>query len=146
MQHRTEADQQRVFTILSIAISAALGGFLFGYDTAVINGAVSSIEATFQISASVLGFTVSSALLGSAAGAIGAGWLADRIGRRPSMLLAAVLFLLSSVGSALAPNLMDLVVWRVLGGVAVGFASVLAPAYIAEISPASMRGRTGSLQ
>ena len=73
MQHRTEADQQRVFTILSIAISAALGGFLFGYDTAVINGAVSSIEATFQISASVLGFTVSSALLGSAAGAIGAG-------------------------------------------------------------------------
>ena len=146
MQHRTEADQQRVFTILSIAISAALGGFLFGYDTAVINGAVSSIEATFQISASVLGFTVSSALLGSAAGAMGAGWLADRIGRRPSMLLAAVLFLLSSVGSALAPNLMDLVVWRVLGGVAVGFASVLAPAYIAEISPASMRGRTGSLQ
>ena len=146
MQAHVADDHQRVFTILSIAITAALGGFLFGYDTAVINGAVSSIEATFQTSASTLGLTVSSALLGSAAGALVAGWLADRFGRRPSMLLAAVMFLLSAVGSALAPALVDLVIWRVVGGVAVGFASVLAPAYIAEISPAAMRGRTGSLQ
>jgi SP family sugar:H+ symporter-like MFS transporter len=146
MQDRTTEEQQRVFTILSISITAALGGFLFGYDTAVINGAVSAIEATFQTSASLLGLTVSSALLGSAAGALGTGWLADRFGRRPSMLLAAVMFFLSAVGSALAPTLVDLVVWRVIGGVAVGFASVLAPAYIAEISPAAMRGRTGSLQ
>ncbi len=146
MQAHVADDHQRVFTILSIAITAALGGFLFGYDTAVINGAVSSIEATFQTSASMLGLTVSSALLGSAAGALVAGWLADRFGRRPSMLLAAVMFLLSAVGSALAPRLVDLVIWRVVGGVAVGFASVLAPAYIAEISPAAMRGRTGSLQ
>ncbi len=146
MQAQVADDHQRVFTILSIAITAALGGFLFGYDTAVINGAVSSIETTFQTSASTLGLTVSSALLGSAAGALVAGWLADRFGRRPSMLLAAVMFLLSAVGSALAPGLVDLVIWRVVGGVAVGFASVLAPAYIAEISPAAMRGRTGSLQ
>ena len=146
MQAHVADDHQRVFTILSIAITAALGGFLFGYDTAVINGAVSSIEATFQTSASTLGLTVSSALLGSAVGALVAGWLADRFGRRPSMLLAAVMFLLSAVGSALAPGLVDLVIWRVVGGVAVGFASVLAPAYIAEISPAAMRGRTGSLQ
>ena len=146
MQAHVADDHQRVFTILSIAITAALGGFLFGYDTAVINGAVSSIEATFQTSASMLGLTVSSALLGSAAGALVAGWLADCFGRRPSMLLAAVMFLLSAVGSALAPRLVDLVIWRVVGGVAVGFASVLAPAYIAEISPAAMRGRTGSLQ
>ena len=146
MQAHVADDQSRVFTILSIAITAALGGFLFGYDTAVINGAVSSIEATFQTSASMLGLTVSSALLGSAAGALVAGWLADRFGRRPSMLLAAVMFLLSAVGSALAPRLVDLVIWRVVGGVAVGFASVLAPAYIAEVSPAAMRGRTGSLQ
>ena len=146
MQAHVADDHPRVFTILSIAITAALGGFLFGYDTAVINGAVSSIEATFQTSASMLGLTVSSALLGSAAGALVAGWLADRFGRRPSMLLAAVMFLLSAVGSALAPRLVDLVIWRVVGGVAVGFASVLAPAYIAEVSPAAMRGRTGSLQ
>jgi len=146
MQAQVADDHQRVFTILSIAITAALGGFLFGYDTAVINGAVSSIETTFQTSASTLGLTVSSALLGPAAGALVAGWLADRFGRRPSMLLAAVMFLLSAVGSALAPGLVDLVIWRVVGGVAVGFASVLAPAYIAEVSPAAMRGRTGSLQ
>ena len=146
MQAQVADDHQRVFTILSIAATAALGGFLFGYDTAVINGAVTSIEATFETSASTLGLTVSSALLGSAAGALVAGWLADRFGRRPSMLLAAVMFLLSAVGSALAPGLVDLVIWRVVGGVAVGFASVLAPAYIAEVSPAAMRGRTGSLQ
>ena len=73
MQHRTADDQQRVLTILSIAVTAALGGFLFGYDTAVINGAVTAIETTFQTSASLLGLTVSSALLGSAAGALGAG-------------------------------------------------------------------------
>ena len=137
---------QRVQFILRIAIAAALGGFLFGYDTAVINGAVSAIQSTFNASAVNLGLAVSSALLGSAAGALGAGWLADGIGRRRSMWLAAILFVVSALGSALAPRLMDLVAWRVIGGVAVGFASVLAPAYIAEISPAKMRGRTGSLQ
>ncbi len=136
----------RVQFILRIAIAAALGGFLFGYDTAVINGAVSAIQSTFNASAVNLGLAVSSALLGSAAGALGAGWLADGIGRRRSMWLAAILFVVSALGSALAPRLLDLVAWRVIGGVAVGFASVLAPAYIAEISPAEMRGRTGSLQ
>lgn len=146
MQGQVADGQNRVFTILGIAITAALGGFLFGYDTAVINGAVSAIEVTFQTSASTLGLTVSSALLGSAAGALVAGWLADRLGRRPCMVLAALMFMLSAVGSALASTLVDLVIWRVVGGVAVGFASVLAPAYIAEISPAVMRGRTGSLQ
>ncbi len=137
---------RRVQFILRIAIAAALGGFLFGYDTAVINGAVSAIQSTFNASAVNLGLAVSSALLGSAAGALGAGWLADGIGRRRSMWLAAILFVVSALGSALAPRLIDLVAWRVIGGVAVGFASVLAPAYIAEISPAEMRGRTGSLQ
>ena len=126
---------QRVQFILRIAIAAALGGFLFGYDTAVINGAVSAIQSTFNASAVNLGLAVSSALLGSAAGALGAGWLADGIGRRRSMWLAAILFILSAIGSGLAPRLIDLVFWRVVGGVAVGFASVLAPAYIAEISP-----------
>ncbi len=140
-----EQGNRRVQFILRIAISAALGGFLFGYDTAVINGAVSAIQSTFNASAVNLGLAVSSALLGSAAGALGAGWLADGIGRRRSMWLAAILFVVSALGSALAPHLIDLVIWRVIGGVAVGFASVLAPAYIAEISPSEMRGRTGSL-
>ena len=108
---------QRVQFVLRIAIAAALGGFLFGYDTAVINGAVSAIQSTFNASAINLGLAVSSALLGSAVGALSAGWLADGIGRRRSMWLAAILFVVSALGSALAPRLMDLVAWRVIGGV-----------------------------
>ena len=126
-------ESQRIQFILRIAIAAALGGFLFGFDTSVINGAVSSIQSTFNASSIHLGLTVSSALLGSAAGALGAGWLADGIGRRRSMWLAAILFILSAIGSGLAPRLIDLVFWRVFGGVAGGFGSLFAPAYIDEI-------------
>ncbi|KZR76796.1 D-xylose-proton symporter [Prochlorococcus marinus str. MIT 1320] len=138
--------RRRLRFILQIAISAALGGFLFGYDTAVINGAVGAIGTAFTVSKETLGFAVASALLGSALGAFTSGWLSDRIGRRNSMLVAALMFLVGSLGSALAPTITILILWRVVGGLAVGFASVLAPAYIAEISPASMRGQLGSLQ
>src|ERR1039458_9713011 len=129
------------FTVIRLSLTAALGGFLFGYDSSVINGAVAAITAHFSASAAVLGFTVSSALLGAAAGALGAGRVADRYGR-----LAAVLFLIGAVGSGLAGSLVILVVFRVIGGVAVGIASVIAPTYIAEIAPARIRGRLGSLQ
>ena len=128
--------RRRLRFILQIAISAALGGFLFGYDTAVINGAVGAIGEVFQVSSGDLGRAVASALIGSAIGALAAGWLSDRIGRRHSMVVAAVLFLASAIGSALAQSLTSLIVWRVIGGLGVGFASVLAPAYIAEVSPA----------
>ena len=138
--------RRRLRFILQIAISAALGGFLFGYDTAVINGAVGAIGEVFQVSSGDLGRAVASALIGSAIGALAAGWLSDRIGRRHSMVVAAVLFLASAIGSALAQSLTSLIVWRVIGGLGVGFASVLAPAYIAEVSPADQRGRLGSLQ
>jgi SP family sugar:H+ symporter-like MFS transporter len=94
----------------------------------------------------VLGFTVASALLGAAVGALGAGRVADRYGRLPAMRAAAVLFLIGSVGTGLASSLVMLVAFRVLGGVAVGVASVIAPTYIAEIAPARIRGRLGSLQ
>jgi MFS transporter, SP family, sugar:H+ symporter len=134
------------FTVIRLSLTAALGGFLFGYDSSVINGAVTSITAHFSASAAVLGFTVSSALLGAAAGALGAGRVADRYGRLPAMRAAAVLFLIGSVGSGLAGSLVILVVFRVIGGVAVGIASVIAPTYIAEIAPARIRGRLGSLQ
>ena len=138
--------RRRLRFILQIAISAALGGFLFGYDTAVINGAVGAIGTAFTVSKETLGFAVASALLGSALGAFTAGWLSDRIGRRNCMLVAALMFLAGSIGSALAPTITILIIWRIVGGLAVGFASVLAPAYIAEISPAAMRGQLGSLQ
>jgi len=133
-------------TVIRLSLTAALGGFLFGYDSSVINGAVAPITAHFSASAGVLGFTVSSALLGAAAGALGCGRVADRFGRLPAMRAAAVLFLIGAVGSALASSLVILVVFRVIGGVAVGIASVIAPTYIAEIAPARIRGRLGSLQ
>ncbi|MGH3672279.1 MAG: sugar porter family MFS transporter [Pseudonocardiaceae bacterium] len=125
---------------------AALGGFLFGFDTAVINGAVLAIRETFGTSAGLTGFVVASALLGCAVGAWLAGRLADRIGRIRVMVLAAALFLISAIGSGLAVSPYDLTSWRIVGGLGVGAASVIAPAYIAEIAPASIRGRLGSLQ
>src|SRR5450755_4298363 len=134
------------FTVIRLSLTAALGGFLFGYDSAVINGAVKAITAHFATSAGVLGFVVASSLLGAAAGALGCGRVAERYGRLPAMRAAAVLFLIGAVGSGLASSLVMLVVFRVIGGVAVGVASVIAPTYIAEIAPARIRGRLGSLQ
>ncbi|MFG1955247.1 sugar porter family MFS transporter [Micromonospora sp. NPDC048830] len=129
-----------------IAAAAAIGGFLFGYDTAVINGAVDAIQAEFQLSALVLGATVSMALVGSAVGAWFGGPLADRIGRVRVMLITAIVFAVSASGSALAVGPLSLTAWRAAAGLAVGAASVIVPAYIAEIAPAEKRGRFGSLQ
>ena len=131
---------------IRIASVAALGGFLFGYDSAVINGAVAAIEDHFVVSAEALGFAVASALLGAAAGALTAGGVADRFGRLYVMKIAAVLFLISAIGTGFANSLWMLVLFRIVGGLGVGFASVIAPAYIAEIAPAHIRGRLGSLQ
>ncbi|MFC6010380.1 sugar porter family MFS transporter [Nocardia lasii] len=132
--------------VIRIAAVAALGGLLFGFDSAVINGAVSAIQSEFDIADAVLGFAVASALLGAAAGAMTAGRIADRIGRLKVMKIAAVLFLLSAFVTGLAPDVVTLVIGRIIGGVGVGVASVIAPAYIAETSPARIRGRLGSLQ
>jgi MFS transporter, SP family, sugar:H+ symporter len=132
--------------VIRIASVAALGGFLFGYDSAVINGAVAAVADRFNANAGSLGFAVASALLGAAAGAFTSGRIADRIGRLAVMRIAALLFLISAIGSGLAPSLWFLVIFRIVGGLGVGMASVIAPAYIAEISPASIRGRLASLQ
>jgi SP family sugar:H+ symporter-like MFS transporter len=132
--------------VTSLASVAALGGFLFGYDSAVINGAVKAIGAHYNAAAGTLGFAVASALLGAAVGALAAGRVADWFGRLWAMRVAAVLFLVSAVGTALASSLAMLIAFRVVGGVGVGVASVIAPAYIAEIAPARIRGRLGSLQ
>lgn len=135
--------------VIAVSIAAALGGFLFGFDTAVINGAVDALagsQSGFDLGVGLKGFAVSSALIGCAVGAWFAGPLANRYGRIPIMVVAAVLFLLSSLGSGFAFGVVDLIVWRVVGGLGVGAASVIAPAYIAEVSPAHIRGRLGSLQ
>ncbi|MDP5225720.1 MULTISPECIES: sugar porter family MFS transporter [Arthrobacter] len=132
--------------VVKVAVVAALGGFLFGYDSAVINGAVSAVESTFTVDPVSLGFAVASALIGAAAGSLLAGTIADRLGRLSVMRIAAVFFLLSALGAAFAPALGVLVVFRIIGGLGVGMASVIAPAYIAEVSPAHIRGRLASLQ
>ena len=133
-------------TAIRIASVAALGGLLFGYDSAVINGAVDSIQEDFGIGNAQLGFAVASALLGAAAGAMTAGWIADKIGRIAVMKIAAVLFLISAFGTGFAHEVWTVVLFRIVGGIGVGVASVIAPAYIAETSPPRIRGRLGSLQ
>jgi SP family sugar:H+ symporter-like MFS transporter len=131
---------------IGLAVSAAVGGFLFGFDSSVINGAVDSIEGEFDLSATVTGLAVAIALLGCAVGAWAAGRLADRYGRTRVMLLGGLLFLASGFGTAFCFTIWDLIGWRIVGGLGIGIASVIAPAYIAEIAPASVRGRLGSLQ
>ncbi|ACU69267.1 sugar transporter [Catenulispora acidiphila DSM 44928] len=132
--------------IVFIAAAAALGGFLFGYDSAVINGAVTGIQHDFNVGSGTTGFVVAAALPGAAAGAIAGGWMADRIGRIRAMQIAAVLFIISGIGSMFAFQPWDLTIWRILGGFAIGIASVIGPAYIAEVSPPAFRGRLTSFQ
>ncbi len=132
--------------IVLISAAAALGGFLFGFDTAVINGAVAALAQDFSTNPSQTGLAVSLALIGSAIGAFFSGQIADRLGRIKTMIIAAVLFTISAIGSGIAIGMWDFTFWRLVGGVAVGAASVVAPAYIAEVAPAHLRGRLGSLQ
>ena len=132
--------------VVRIASVAALGGLLFGYDSAVINGAVAAVQDHFKIGNFTVGVAVAAALLGAAAGAMIAGRLADKIGRLSVMKIAALLFLISAFGTGLAPNVWIFGIFRVIGGIGVGVASVIAPAYIAETSPPRIRGRLGSLQ
>ena len=125
---------------------AAMGGFLFGFDTAVINGAVDAIRHHFALSTTTTGLAVACALIGSAIGAWLAGGLANRLGRVRVMVIAAALFTVSSLGAGCAFSVWDFIAWRVIAGMGVGVASVIAPAYIAEVAPAHLRGRLGSLQ
>ncbi|PRY70020.1 SP family sugar:H+ symporter-like MFS transporter [Glaciihabitans tibetensis] len=132
--------------VIGLALAGAVGGFLFGFDSSVVNGAVDPIQQQFDLSQSLTGFAVASALIGCAVGAYGAGRIADRWGRIPTMLVGAVLFFVSALGCGLAFGVWDLILWRLVGGLGIGIASVIAPAYIAEISPRHMRGRLASLQ
>jgi MFS transporter, SP family, sugar:H+ symporter len=141
-----DADTSSGRSAIRIASVAALGGLLFGYDSAVINGAVSSVKTHFEMSEFLLGWAVASALIGAAIGALTAGRIADKLGRLSVMKIAAVLFFISAIGTGIADHVWVFVVFRVIGGIAVGVASVIAPAYIAETSPPHIRGRLGSLQ
>ena len=132
--------------VVGISSAAAIGGFLFGFDSGVVNGTVQALAAAFGTQAAATGFAVASVLLGCALGAFGAGTLANRIGRRPTMLLTSVLFLVSAFMSGAAGSVGVFIASRIMGGIGIGAASVLAPMYIAEVAPAHLRGRLASLQ
>src|SRR6476469_3584908 len=132
--------------VIALCCVAAMGGFLFGFDSGVINGAVDALAKAFGTQAAGTGFAVASVLLGCAVGAFGAGRLADDLGRRPTMLLNAILFLLSALATGAAHSAGVFIAARIAGGIAIGAASVLAPMYISEVAPAHIRGRLASLQ
>jgi len=131
--------------ILKITAIGALGGFLFGYDTAVISGAIGFMETKFSLTPTLKGWAVSSAILGCIVGASIAGYIADKIGRKKALIITALLFALSAIGCFLAPNFSFLVIARIIGGLGVGAASLLSPLYISEIAPAERRGSLVSL-
>jgi len=131
--------------IYTITFIAALGGFLFGFDTAVISGANPFIQKYFNLDELALGWAVSSVIVGCIIGAFSAGFVSDLFGRKKVLLVTAVLFTFSAAGTALATNFTFFVLARILGGIGVGAASALSPTYIAEISPADRRGRLVSI-
>lgn len=122
-------------------IVAALGGFLFGFDTAVINGALPFFRDHFELDKVMEGWAMSSAIFGCIAGAIGVGRLGDKFGRRYMLKVTAFLFLVSAIGTGLAGNITQFIIFRIVGGLAVGGASVLSPMYISEVAPPKYRGR-----
>ena len=137
---------QHTAYIIVISCIATIGGFLFGFDSGVINGTVDGLQSAFDSDSIGTGFNVASMLLGCAIGAFFAGRLADRFGRRAIMRVAAVFFIVSAWGSGVATGSLEFIVYRVLGGLAVGAASVLAPAYISEVTPARFRGSLATVQ
>lgn len=142
---QSEAEASLGYVIFISAV-AAIGGFLFGFDSGVINGTVGALEQAFNASDVGTGFNVASVLLGCAVGALIAGPIADKSGRKPAMLATAVIFAISAYGSGIATSSFEFVLYRLFGGIGVGAASVLAPAYIAEVAPARYRGRLATLQ
>ncbi len=137
------SDQVRY--VVWLAIVASLGGFLFGYDTAVISGTVDQVSTQFNLDDITKGWYVGCALAGSIAGVLFAGWLSDKFGRKIVMLLSAVLFSLSGIGCMISADVTQLVIARIVGGIGIGVASVVSPLYIAEVSIPSFRGRLVSL-
>jgi MFS transporter, SP family, arabinose:H+ symporter len=137
MAHHTTPNLKFVYFVSAIA---ALGGLLFGYDTAVIAGAIGFLEKKFELSPAMTGLAASSAIWGCVIGAMGAGYMSDRFGRKNILIVTAVLFAVSSIGSAIPSNLEQFIVARLIGGIGIGAASMLSPLYISEIAPAEKRG------
>ncbi len=137
--------KENILYIIFLASVAAIGGLLFGYDTAVISGTIGNVAHRFSLDDVGTGWYVGSALTGSIAGVLIAGALSDYFGRKKTMLLSALLFSASALGCAVSPDFSQLVIWRIVGGTGIGIVSIVCPLYISEVSPASHRGRLVAL-
>ena len=131
--------------LIFLSVVAALGGFLFGYDTAVISGTIAQVSQLFQLDALQQGWYVGCALIGSIVGVLFAGILSDKLGRKLTMVISAVLFSTSALGCAISADFTQLVIYRIIGGVGIGVFSIVSPLYISEVSVAQYRGRLVSL-
>ena len=131
--------------VVFLSLVAALGGILFGYDTAVISGTTEVVKTQFGLSTGLEGWYVGCALIGSIVGVLVAGMLSDFLGRKKTMLIAALLFSISAIGCALCPNFTQLVIYRIIGGFGIGLVSIVSPVYISEVAPAEIRGTLVSL-
>ena len=145
-QINKDSESYNLPKVLFMAFVAAIGGFLFGFDSGVINGTVDALQLAFNSDAVGTGFNVASVLIGCMFGAFFAGTLADKYGRKPMMVSAALFFILSAYGSGISTSSFEFVIYRLIGGFAVGAASILAPLYISEIAPSKIRGRLATLQ
>ncbi len=141
VEAKAGGEQDSTWFLIRVCLVASLGGLLFGFDTAVISGTITSVQEKFDLSEWNVGWFASSALLGCIVGAACAGGFSDRWGRKPALIVAAILFIVSAIGSALPPTFDVLILARKIGGLGVGIASVVAPTYIAEFSPSKARGR-----
>lgn len=146
IENQKDSESYNLPRVIFMAFVAAIGGFLFGFDSGVINGTVDAIQVAFGSDSVGTGFNVASVLLGCVVGAFFAGTLADKFGRKPMMLSTALIFILSAWGSGISDGSLEFVIYRLIGGLAVGAASILAPAYISEIAPHKIRGRLATLQ
>ena len=131
--------------VIFMAIVAAIGGILFGYDTAVISGTTEMVRTQFALTDITEGWYVGCALIGSIAGVLIAGTLSDYLGRKLTMLISAALFSISAIGCAVCGSFDGLVAYRIVGGVGIGIVSIVSPIYISEVSPAKIRGTLVSL-
>lgn len=143
--HKSMKSDINLRYVIFLSVVAALGGFLFGYDTAVISGTISQVTQQFGLDTIEQGWYVGCALVGSIGGVLFAGVLSDQIGRKRTMILSAVLFSVSGVGCALSPDFNQLVIYRIIGGIGIGVVSIISPLYISEVSVAQYRGRLVSL-
>jgi MFS transporter, SP family, arabinose:H+ symporter len=137
----TTHDTTNMRTVYFLTAVAALGGLLFGYDTAVISGAIGFLQTKFELTAAMKGWAASSAIIGCIFGAMAAGWASDRFGRKKVLILTAVLFAVSAIGSAIPANLTQFAIYRFIGGLGIGAASMVSPLYITELAPAKIRGK-----